>query len=305
MRLIFLGTGGAWGLPEHGCPCRTCRHMRSVKEQRTRTSLWLEGPSKLLVDPGPDIRAQLMREDLPRPDAVLVTHEHGDHYLGLDELLCFRRNLPPEDWRPIPVYATEKAWEEIERRFGYLLGSLLEKRIAVPGQALAGEAFGPDLGCVPVKTQHGPFALGSVGYVFNLGDLRLGYTSDMTACEEPDAFAGLDTLICQCHFLNEPKVNRANHLSLQNALPMLKSWQPGQVFLVHLSCQDQIPDDHEANRLLRKFEPLDPLRDSGGELYAIPRDQASWQGTVERVLANQGLGMPVQVAWDGLAVDLA
>ena len=74
---------------------------------------------------------------------MLITHEHGDHYLGLDELLCFRRNLPPKDWTPIPVYATEQAWSQVETRFGYLLGSLLEKRLAIPGRNLRGSLLAP------------------------------------------------------------------------------------------------------------------------------------------------------------------
>ncbi|MCB2225273.1 MAG: MBL fold metallo-hydrolase [Desulfarculaceae bacterium] len=308
MELIFLGTGGAWGLPEHQCPCATCRHLRAIGQSRTRTSLWLEGPARLLIDPGPDLRAQLVREDLPRPDAVLITHEHGDHYLGLDELLCYRRNLPPDDWSPIPVYASPTAWEQIEIRFGYLLGSLLEKRLAEPGTELAGAPFGLELGCAPVKTDHGPIPKGSVGYVITLatprGPFRLGYTSDMVRPMDPDAFADLDLLVCQSHFVHEPKVNRANHLSLQNALPQLKRWQPGRVYLAHLSCQDHIPGDDPANAMLKKYAPAEPLCGADGAPYPIPHDHAAWQALAERAFAEHGLAMPVTVAHDGLRVSL-
>ncbi|MBU4563331.1 MAG: MBL fold metallo-hydrolase [Desulfarculus sp.] len=308
MELIFLGTGGAWGLPEHRCPCATCRHLREIGESRTRTSLWLEGPARLLIDPGPDLRAQLMREDLPRPDAVLISHEHGDHYLGLDELLCFRRNVPPSDWQPIPVYATAPAWEQIEPRFGYLLGSLLDKRLAVPGQELEGAPFGPELAARPVKTFHGAMAKGSVGYVLTLatpqGPFRLGYTSDLVRAEEPEGFAGLDLLVCQSHFVHEPKVNRANHLSLQNALPLIAAWQPGRVYLAHLSCQDYLPGDEAANAMLKKYAPGDPLKGPDGAPYPVPQDQASWQSLAERVFADHSLAVPVRVAFDGLRVPL-
>jgi len=308
MELIFLGTGGAWGLPEHQCPCATCRHLRAMGEQRTRTSLWLAGPARVLIDPGPDLRAQLMREDLPRPDAVLITHEHGDHYLGLDELLCYRRNVPPDDWRPIPVWASQAAWEQIEVRFGYLLGSLLTKRLAVPGEALQEEPFGPEMMCTPVKTDHGPFAKGAVGYRLTLatgqGPYHLGYTSDMTRPRDPDAFAGLDLLVCQCHFVHEPRVNRANHLSLQNALPQLARWRPGRVYFAHLSCQDFIPGDEAANAMLKKYAPAEPLRGPDGQPYPIPNDHAAWQALAKRAFADHGLAMPVTVAWDGLRAPL-
>ncbi|MBW1919217.1 MAG: MBL fold metallo-hydrolase, partial [Deltaproteobacteria bacterium] len=87
MKLTFLGTGGAWGLPELNCDCRICRQMRLGNEKRERTALLLTHESSLLIDCGPDIRDQLCRHSVSRLDAVLITHEHGDHYLGMDELV--------------------------------------------------------------------------------------------------------------------------------------------------------------------------------------------------------------------------
>ena len=308
MRLIFLGAGGAWGLPEHQCPCAVCRHLRDLGQYLTRTSLWLEGPARVLIDPGPDLRAQLMREDLPRPDAVLITHEHGDHYLGLDELLCYRRALPARDWRPIPVYASRAAWSRIEARFGYLLGSLLEKRLAHPGRELEGAPFGPELGCLPVKTYHGPIPAGSLGYRFQMGRgagrTTWGYTSDMVSCQPEDAFAGLDLLVCQSHFFNEPRENRPHHLSLQRALPLLERWRPGRVYFVHFSCQDHIPGDEAHNAMLKKFPPADPLCDPAGRPYDIPRDHNAWARAIAQVLADRGLDIPAAPAHDGLRVEL-
>lgn len=308
MEILFLGTGGAWGLPEHRCPCATCSHLRAIGEHHTRTALWLEGPARVLVDPGPDLRAQLMREDLPRPDAVLISHEHGDHFLGLDDLLCYRRNVAPEDWTPIPVYASQATWAVVEARFGYLIPTLLEKRLAAPGEFLEGEPFGPELQCRPVKTDHGPYPKGAQGYVFQVGSgpgsVSLGYTSDLIRVSGPDDFSGLDLLVCQCHFINEPQVNRANHLSLQRALPLLREWAPGRVIFTHFSCQDFIPGDDPANAMLKKFAPADPLCDPSGRPYAIPQDHASWQETLVRALRDAGLNMPAQAAFDGMRVAL-
>jgi len=308
MELIFLGTGGAWGLPEHQCPCATCRHLRQIGEHRGRAGLWLAAGANILFDPGPDLRSQLMREDLPRPDAVLITHEHLDHMGGLDDLLCYRRNLPPMDWRPIPVYASPAAWEQIEPRFGYLLGSLLEKRLAVPGQELAGEPFGGDMSCLPVKVDHGPFPKGALGYRLapreNGRAVSIGYTGDMVGPVEPDAFAGLDVLVLQSHFLNEPRVNRANHLSLQRALEHLARWRPGEVYFTHISCQDTIPGDETANAILKKHPPTEPLRDPQGHPYPVPRDQQSWEIITRAVLDHHHLAMPSRVAYDGLRVLL-
>ena len=308
MEVLFLGTSGAWGLPEHACPCSTCANLRELGEYRTRTSLWVTGPARVLIDPGPDLRAQLMRENLPRPDAVLISHEHGDHFLGLDELLCYRRSARPQDWEPIPAYATAEAWTQVEPRFGYLLGSLLEKRLVTPGALLEGEPFGPGFSCRAVKTYHGPFPKGSVGYVFEAkedgGKVSLGYTSDLAGLPDAAGFAGLDVLICQCHFLNEPRENRANHLSLQNALPLLELWRPGSVYFCHVSCQDFIPEDGGLNLMLKKYEPENPLTGPDGKPYAVPKDQASWQKTLEMVFKERELEPRPFMAVDGLRVGL-
>lgn len=110
--------------------------------------------------------------------------------------------------------------------------------------------------------------------------------------------------MCQSHFVHEPQENRANHLSLQRALPLLAAWRPKRVYLAHLSCQDFVPGDEPANAILKKYAPGDPLKDPKGEPYPVPRDQASWQALAQRVFADQGLGMPVTVAHDGLRVPL-
>ena len=134
MKITFLGTGAAWRLPEHSCKCEICATMNQEGESRTRTSINIESAEKILVDCGPDIRDQMYECNLEKPDHVLITHEHGDHFLGLDDLLAFKRSMPADEWKPIPVYATEIAWKSIEVRFYYLLGSLIEKRLVTPGQ---------------------------------------------------------------------------------------------------------------------------------------------------------------------------
>ncbi|MEJ2236522.1 MAG: MBL fold metallo-hydrolase [Syntrophobacterales bacterium] len=116
MRLTFLGTGSAWSLPEIGCDCFVCQQMHKNKETRLRTSLYLECGERILIDCGPDIVRQWWDNGLKAVDAVLITHEHGDHYLGLDELVALRRSSSPKDWRPIATYATTAAWETIEVR---------------------------------------------------------------------------------------------------------------------------------------------------------------------------------------------
>jgi phosphoribosyl 1,2-cyclic phosphate phosphodiesterase len=276
--------------------------MRRKNEVRLRTALYLESQERLLVDCGPDIVRQWWANRLKGIDAVLITHEHGDHYLGLDELVALRRSAAPERWRAIPAYATAAAWETIELRFGYLFEKTLKRRVAIPGEPLTGLRTQ----VIPFKTFHGPVARGSVGYAFEDSGKRLAYTSDLLHVEtREDIVRTPDVLVIQSHWLNEPEVNRPSLLSLQRALPMIRAWEPRKkVFLVHISDADPVPGD-PANDSLKKVVPLDPLKDPrSGAPYPIPTCQIEWQRVAERVFSDNGINVPVHVAYDGLSVEI-
>jgi len=276
--------------------------MHKNKETRLRTSFYLEAGERLLIDCGPDIVRQWWTNGLKSLEGVLITHEHGDHYLGLDELVALRRSIAPANWRPIPTYATESAWETIELRFGYLLEKTLEKRLVVPGEPLPGL----QTWVVPFKTYHGPMAKGAVGYAFEDGGKRLVYTSDLLHLEgQEDILRHPDVLVIQSHWLNEPEFNRPSLLSLQRALPMIRAWEPREkVFLVHISDADQVTGD-PANHYLKKIPPASPLKDpQTGIPYPVPTCQAEWQETAERAFKDNGIYIPVQVAYDGLTIEI-
>lgn len=306
MDLVFLGTGSAWGVPELGCPCRICQRMRSLQEERTRSAFLLSGRETLLLDCGPDIRRQLADWPIDRLDAILISHEHTDHYFGLDDLLAFRRRLPREKWRPIPTYATRASWTSIKKAFGYLLDSLLEPRIANPGERLAGLATD----VYPFKTFHGESAPGSVGYIVEEtasgNPHKLVYTSDFFDLpkEEPRV-KDPDILILQCHWLNEPVINRPHQMSLERGIEFVKLWKPRRtVYLVHLSEAYPIDGD-PANDALKKVAARKPKRDPQTDLpYPLPTCHEEWRSVAGRFFRNEGLDVQVIVPRDGLKVTL-
>ena len=239
-------------------------------------------------------------------DAVLITHEHGDHYMGLDELFAYKRNSPRGHFRPIPLYLTSRSWEVIGQRFNYLVDmEVLRVRIVEPGKSFS---IG-DLDIIPFKTSHGSFALGSVGYILTLKDtgdpLRLVYTSDFDDLPEtPPSLLSPDYLIIQSFWLNEPRKNTPHHMSFQRALDFIEGWSPKrETFLVHIGDGDCIPGD-SANNMLKKREPIDPLRSPEGEPYPVPRNQKEWDSTVARILNDRGLKTRVSVAYDGMCLEL-
>ncbi|MBW1804963.1 MAG: MBL fold metallo-hydrolase [Deltaproteobacteria bacterium] len=308
MDLTFLGTGGAWGLPELNCDCKICAEARHKGEKRYRTAFLLSGTKNILVDCGPDIALQLSGYHVEKIDALLITHEHGDHYIGMDEFLSFKRNLPRGTFEPIPVYLTSGSWKVISARFGYLeeMGVISIHEVE-PGRAY-------NVGTVkvmPFKTDHGPFATGSVGYIIKSGEMeeeefRLVYTSDFI--DIPESVVDLfqpDYLIISSYWLNEPVRNRPNQMSFQRALDYIRHWKPGkETFLVHIGDGDSVPGD-PANNMLKKNEPLNPLRSPvNGEPYPIPMNQEQWQDIVDRVISDRGLPHKVTVARDGMTIRL-
>jgi len=306
VKLTFLGTGGTWGLPELNCECMICRDMRQRREKRERTALLLEGRSSLLIDCGPDIAAQLSRHSVRRLDGVLITHEHGDHYIGLDELFSYKRSAPRGEFTPIPAYMTPETWETVRMRFGYL-----EQMQVIKVHEVTPKRFSPVAGfdVFPFRTDHGAFARGSVGYLIKNRSgtpFRLVYTSDfMNLPDIPEEIVQPEVLILQCSRLNEPVKNSPQLMSFQRAMEFMKLLKPTrEIFLVHIGDGDQVPGD-PANTMTKKREPADPLTPPGSSHpYPIPKNQDEWQSVVNRILSDYNLNFKCTVAYDGLTINL-
>ena len=119
-RITFLGTGTSHGVPMIACDCLTCRST-DPRDKRLRTSIYVElqDGTAVLVDAGPDLRQQALTHNIRRVDAVLFTHGHADHILGLDET----RRFTESQGRALDCYADPATLGDIRQTFSYVFDS--------------------------------------------------------------------------------------------------------------------------------------------------------------------------------------
>src|SRR5450755_4671881 len=114
--ILVLGSGTSVGVPMIGCRCKVCT-SDDPRDKRLRPSVLLRlGERRVVIDTSPDFRYQALRAGIERLDAILYTHAHADHILGLDDIRPFNFIQAGE----IPIYASTDAFKGIERTFGYV-----------------------------------------------------------------------------------------------------------------------------------------------------------------------------------------
>ena len=180
----------------------------------------------VLVDTTPDLRAQALRHDLRRVDAILFTHAHADHVMGLDEVR--RYNMLSR--APMPVYADAATARELRLTFRYIFESNAPKGGGVPDLRLftIGGAF-----CLgrqevqPVPVRHGPWQV--LG--FRVG--RFAYLTDCNGVPEPslDLLGGLDCLVLDA-LRHRP---HPTHFTLEQAATMARRIGAARTFFTHIA----------------------------------------------------------------------
>jgi len=227
-RLTVLGSGTSMGVPTIGCDCAVCR-SRDPHDRRTRPSVLIEYDGHfVLIDSTPDFREQAIRENIRRIDAVLYTHTHADHLLGIDDLRPLSFLHKPNK---LPLYAKQEAVEFIRTMFRYIFeadykfgGLPLVELHAINGPL---ELFGASF--EPVAVIHGEMEI----YGFRFGSAA--YLTDHSKIPE-SSFAKLDDL--DILFLDALRHKpHPTHSTVENSLQIVERVKPKRAFFTHI-CHD-------------------------------------------------------------------
>ncbi|MFP5379600.1 MAG: MBL fold metallo-hydrolase [Vicinamibacteria bacterium] len=190
-RVTFLGTGTSHGVPMIGCACAVCR-SDDPRDRRLRPSIVVEvedGPA-VLVDTSTDLRQQALKHGLPRVDAVLFTHSHADHVLGLDEV----RRFNVLKGGAIDAWADARTATDLRRMFSYVFDPPAERGGGIPHLTLR-EVTGPfaigPLAVQPIPLWHGRRPI--LGFRFG----RFAYLTDCNRLPDEawPLLEGLDVLV--------------------------------------------------------------------------------------------------------------
>jgi len=238
LNITVLGSGTSVGVPTIGCRCEVCTSSDS-RDRRLRPSVLVRyGERAVLIDTTPDFRQQALRANIDRLDAILYTHAHADHIMGLDDVRPF--NFRQRG--PIPVYGSAETIIAIRNCFGYIFDNGY-KESSIP--RIEARLFQEDpidlhgLEFLPVPLSHGRgtvhgFRFGSAAYLTDHSDIP---GASLAKLQDLDVLF-LDALRHKPH---------PTHSTVERSLKHVEQLAPRRAFFTHI-CHD-LPHERTESRL--------------------------------------------------------
>lgn len=240
MTITFLGTGTSHGIPVIGCTCKVCRSS-DERDKRYRSSILIRSHDRtLLIDTTPEFRLQALRSGLDHLDGVLYTHDHADHFNGIDDLRVFCKN------RSLDVYCGADVVSAIESRFSYVLGGddiaggipHLSLKELIPYKEIEIAGFS----VIPIPILHGKREI----FAFRIGSFLYATDCSEVPPKSLSYFENLEVLVVGAlRYWPHP-----THYSIFEAKALVELIQPKTAYLTHLShnvshaeLEEQLPEE--------------------------------------------------------------
>lgn len=224
--ILVLGSGTSVGVPMIGCRCKVCL-SEDPRDKRLRPSVLFKlGEKRILIDTSPDFRYQALRAGIERLDAILYTHSHADHILGLDDIRPF--NFMQRD--QIPLYASRETLGVLQSMFQYVfdLRPTQSTRPHVASQLFDDGPIAVDgIEFEPIPACHGKLDV----FGFRVGDCA--YLTDHSEIPPPsmERLQNLDVLFLEA-LRHRP---HSMHSTLEESLKTVEILKPRRAFFTHIS----------------------------------------------------------------------
>ncbi len=227
VKLTFLGTGTSQGVPLIACPCEVCKST-DEKDKRLRSSVLIEhNNSTFVIDTGPDFRQQMLRADVNNVDAVIFTHEHHDHIVGLDDVRAY--NFIHK--KAMDIYATTRVQEAIHRMFPYIFSD--NKYPGIPKLELHtffDEPFKINKSTfIPINVMHYKMPVKA----FRIENITYITDANFIAEEEKEKIKGSEIIIVNAL----RKEEHISHFTFDQALALMEELKPKKAYFTHISHQ--------------------------------------------------------------------
>tara|TARA_Y100000741_G_scaffold83900_2_gene61681 strand:- start:241 stop:999 length:759 start_codon:yes stop_codon:yes gene_type:complete len=224
LKIKFLGTGTSQGVPVIGCTCAVCV-SQDTKNKRLRSSALIKISNKnILIDTGPDLRQQALKNKINKIDYVLYTHAHRDHVSGIDELRSF--NFIQK--KSIKAYGNKELVNQLKNDYSYIFSDFKYPGLPeVELNKVNKNFYLDDIEIIPIKVKH--HKLNILGY--RIGNLTYITDAKTISDNQLKKINGSQILVINCLQIKE----HLSHLNMEEVLNLIRKIEVKKVYLIHIS----------------------------------------------------------------------